>query len=320
MRLTVSHHFLPKRPSVAASIVMDHFGIGFETGRHVIAEDLELPIQPGDVVLFTGESGSGKTSLMRAAAAELERTAGWLGSKRSEAPSDAPAAPSSLGAIRRANLHEMAPRSRRIDPSHPVEPSAVLDIDTLDLGPSILVESLGLPPGEAMGLLSRCGLGEARLMLRTPAELSDGQRYRFRLALALSQRPEWIVADEFTATLDRTLARIIAANIRRAADRTGIGFLLATTHADILDDLVPDLHVQCALDGAIRLAATRSRAAQPLAQGSAPHTHPAPIARTSPEPCPASSTNSTSPPAPSRTGRTSLGGITAAIASDSCDS
>ena len=31
--------------------------------------------------------------------------------------------------------------------------------------------------------LAACGLSEARLLLRTPAELSDGQRYRFRLAL-----------------------------------------------------------------------------------------------------------------------------------------
>src|SRR5579885_998606 len=74
MHLTVAYDFLPKTPSMHAAVVMDHFGIGFETGRHVIAENLELPIEPGDLVCFTGPSGSGKSSLMRAAAENVSRS------------------------------------------------------------------------------------------------------------------------------------------------------------------------------------------------------------------------------------------------------
>ena len=121
------------------------------------------------------------------------------------------------------------------------EGQTVLNLDDLELGERILIEALELPVSEAMGILAACGLSEARLLLRTPAELSDGQRYRFRLALAVSQKPDWIVADEFSATLDRTLAKVVAFNLRRLADRWGIGFLLATTHEDILADLSPSL-------------------------------------------------------------------------------
>ena len=39
MKITVAYDFLPKQQSTRASVVMDHFGIGFETGKHVIAED-----------------------------------------------------------------------------------------------------------------------------------------------------------------------------------------------------------------------------------------------------------------------------------------
>ncbi|MGE0378149.1 MAG: ABC transporter [Planctomycetaceae bacterium] len=204
MLVTVSHDFLPKQNSTRAAIVMDHFGIGFEQGRHVIAEELDLSIQTGDVVLFTGASGSGKSSLMRAAASQLQQA-----------------------------------------------DSSPLNIDALNLGDRILIDRLPLSVTESMQLLSACGLGEAHLLLRTPAELSDGQRYRFRLACGLALKPAWIVADEFTATLDRTLARVIAFNIRRLAGRTGTGFLLATTHEDIAEDLSPDIHVQCRLDGEI---------------------------------------------------------------------
>lgn len=243
MKISIAHAFLPKTPSVHASVVMDHFGVGFETGRHVIADGLELPLRSGDVVAFVGPSGSGKSSLMQAAAAQL---------------------------------------------------SSVLKIDTLDLGDKILVDGLGVPIEEALSLLSTCGLGEAQLLLRTPAELSDGQRYRYRLALGLAQRPQWIVADEFTAALDRTLAKVIAFNLRKLATRTGIGFLIATTHDDMLDDLQPNVLVQCRLDG--DTAVTRNDAKKKSSASP-------PISNLRPD--------------RSATGHISLGGITAAITSPS---
>lgn len=200
MHLSAAYEFLPKTWSTHASMVMDHFGVGFDTGQHVVAENFELPIQPGDIVLFTGASGSGKSSLLRAAAAQLDH---------------------------------------------------VLNIDDVQLGDRILVDGLERPAEETFALLTSCGLGEARLMLRTPRELSDGQRYRYRLACAFSKSPLWIVADEFTATLDRTLAKIIAFNLGKLARRRNVGFLLATTHEDIAADLQPHLHVRCRLDGSI---------------------------------------------------------------------
>src|SRR5206468_12943456 len=96
-----------------------------------------------------------------------------------------------------------------------------------------------------------CGLSEARLRLRTPGELSEGQRYRFRLAFALASGAPFIAADEFSATLDRTLAKVVAFNVRKLVTRTGVGLLAATTHDDILDDLDPDLRLHCRGDGLV---------------------------------------------------------------------
>ena len=54
---------------------MDHFGIDFETGALTVAADFDLPLRSGDVALFLGESGSGKSSLLRACAARLSEAA-----------------------------------------------------------------------------------------------------------------------------------------------------------------------------------------------------------------------------------------------------
>ena len=56
---------------------------------------------------------------------------------------------------------------------------------------------------------------------------------------------------DFLFRRPETLAKVLAFNLRRLAKRTGIGFLLATTHEDIIEDLDPDVLVCCDLDGRV---------------------------------------------------------------------
>ncbi len=111
-----------------------------------------------------------------------------------------------------------------------------------------LVDVFDIPLKRAASILAMAGLGDAFIMLRRPCELSDGQRARLRLAQAMhlasqSREPAYIIADEFTATLDRLTATIISRNIRRWIDRADspITFIAATTHEDIADALAPNL-------------------------------------------------------------------------------
>jgi ABC-type ATPase with predicted acetyltransferase domain len=66
--------------------------------------------------------------------------------------------------------------------------AAQVDLAAVALPPDRPVIDLMRPPLErALRVLSAAGLADAFLLLRTPPELSDGQRYRLRLALAVDQ-------------------------------------------------------------------------------------------------------------------------------------
>jgi len=216
--ITIHYPFRPLRQSLATGVVADLFGVGGDVAPHIIADGCALDVRAGDLVLFTGPSGSGKSSLLRAVGREV-------------------------GAV---------------------------DAMSLELPDAPLIDALPGTVEERLKMLATCGLSEARLLLRTPSDLSDGERYRFRLAYALAtlgpratcpqgvrgqdaRGPRgWLVADEFAANLDRTLAKVLAFNLRRLVTRMRVGVLLATTHDDLAADLRPDLHVRCFGDGDIR--------------------------------------------------------------------
>jgi uncharacterized protein len=236
--ITIVYPFRPVRRSLASSEIAGLFGISETEPPHIIANDVNLDIRTGDLVLFTGTSGSGKSSLLRETGRQLD----------------------------------------------------ALDMNSLELPDRPVIDCLAGPVEKRLVRLAACGLSEARLLLRTPGELSDGQRWRFRLALALdsTKSGSFLLADEFAAMLDRTLAKVLAFNVRKLCSRSEVGFLLATTHDDLLADLNPDLHVRCLGDGAIEIErrdVKKKRLASTTSFGS----------RKAPEP----------------TGRTSLGGITA---------
>jgi len=106
--------------------------------------------------------------------------------------------------------------------------------------------------GDVLGglrLLSIAGLGDVFCVLNEVRDLSDGQKYRLRLAMALASGKKFIFADEFCCELDAICAAVISYNIHRHAKRAGVTFILAGAGEDILADLSPDVIVVKELSG-----------------------------------------------------------------------
>ena len=122
-------------------------------------------------------------------------------------------------------------------------PEKIIDLNEQPLPQSKpLVDCFGKAKlSKSLYWLSMAGLSDAFALLRQPEQLSDGQRYRFRLALALAQQPQVIFIDEFCATLDRVTAAVVAHNVRKFAGRFQTTFIVATSHDDILEDLSADV-------------------------------------------------------------------------------
>lgn len=93
---------------------------------------------------------------------------------------------------------------------------------------------------ETLRTLSLAGLTDVFCVLNSPATLSEGQKYRYRIANALASNKKYIFADEFCSNLDRVTAAVVSMNIRRHTRKNGKIFILASAHDDLLADLRPE--------------------------------------------------------------------------------
>jgi ABC-type lipoprotein export system ATPase subunit/GNAT superfamily N-acetyltransferase len=179
--------------------VAEAFGLGLDKWeKFIIYDNVELKISPTDIVYITGDSGSGKSVLLKALEKDIRQDL-------------------ELTCI---NIADIKP-----EPNKP------------------LIETVGKSLEEALELLSRVGLNDAFLFLRTYEQLSDGQKYRYKIAKMIESQAQFWILDEFAATLDRDTAKIVAYNLQKLARQQGKAVLAATTHTDLFEDLNPSVYI-----------------------------------------------------------------------------
>jgi ABC-type ATPase with predicted acetyltransferase domain len=112
-----------------------------------------------------------------------------------------------------------------------------------------LIDCIEAGLAESLRFLSVAGLNDCFCILNQPDNLSAGQQYRFRLAMALAAGKKLVFADEFCSELDSVTAAVISYRLQKFAKRTGTTFILASSRDDILLDLSPDVLVVKQLSG-----------------------------------------------------------------------
>lgn len=115
----------------------------------------------------------------------------------------------------------------------------VEDVDFDMDSDSAIVDLVGDTLDEALNLLSVVGLSEARIFVKRPRDLSDGQKYRYQLACMLYKKQNVLCIDEFTSLLDRTTAEVVAYNMQKCCRRNGVKLIVATAHNDLEEFLNP---------------------------------------------------------------------------------
>ena len=96
---------------------------------------------------------------------------------------------------------------------------------------------------DSINSLCLAGLSDVFNALEYPHRLSDGQKYRFRLAKAIASGAEAIFADEFCSNLDRLTAASVAYKISQFARKHKKTLVVASSHDDIMREMMPDVIV-----------------------------------------------------------------------------
>jgi len=197
--INIAYETAAPEPTERVVNVAEAFGLGLDQWeKFVVYDNVELKIGPIDIVYITGDSGSGKSVLLKTLERDIKQDM----------------------RVTSINVADIKP-----EPNKP------------------LIETVGKTTEEALELLSKVGLNDAFLFLRSYEQLSDGQKYRYKIAKMIESQAQFWIMDEFAATLDRDTAKIVAYNLQKHARQQGKAVLAATTHIDLLEDLNPSVHI-----------------------------------------------------------------------------
>ncbi|MDR0535879.1 MAG: ATP-binding cassette domain-containing protein [Puniceicoccales bacterium] len=209
-----------RQPVISARGLNHWFDEG--DGRRQVLHNITTDVFLGEIVLIVGPSGSGKSTLLKLFGAQRAVLDGSLrvngGELRDARPKDLVRVRRGIGFIFQSH--------------HLLKSLSICQNVQMPLTNS---------PGHnaassrkaALEILARVGLHEHAS--KRPAHLSGGQNQRVAIARALVNRPQIVLADEPTASLDKTTGHEVAELLRRLARDDNVAIVLVTHDNRIMD-------------------------------------------------------------------------------------
>ncbi len=193
--------------------------------------DVSFHVNRGETLAIVGESGSGKSVTSLALMRLVEYGGGKIASG------------GMLLRRRNGEVLDLARAEERVlEKVRGADVAMIFQEPMTSLNPSFtagfqIAEALRLHQGldagaaraEALRMIERVRIPEARTILdRYPHQLSGGMRQRVMIAMALSCKPQLLIADEPTTALDVTIQAQILQLIRQLQEEMAMGVIFIT--------------------------------------------------------------------------------------------
>ena len=181
--------------------------------QHLVLRNINLAVEPHEVISLIGASGSGKSTLLRCVNLLEEINAGSIRLNGEPISASLP------------NANQVRQRIGMVFQSYNLFPHMSV-LDNITLAPrQVLGTKRAEAEGAARALLERFGLEDKAR--EYPDRLSGGQQQRVAIVRALALKPDLLLLDEVTSALDPEMVGEVL-DIIRELKGIGMTMLLAT--------------------------------------------------------------------------------------------
>lgn len=210
-------------------IRFENVGKVFSNG-YIGLQDVSFAVEPGTLSYLVGESGAGKTTLMRLLIRDISPTEGEI--FIDEEP---------ISALKSKHIPFLRRKVAVVFQDYKLLPERTIQ-ENVSLALEIIGASKADQLKETLDVLDLVGLADKKDMF--PTQLSGGELQRIAIARALAMRPKVLFADEPTGNLDPVTGSSIGQLLHTIAGY-GTTVIVATHDQNLLKNLpARELHLQ----------------------------------------------------------------------------